>query len=229
VQQEALIQAMAGVAEALRLPIELDETLEQITGGAVATIPGIDHASISVTTESGQIRTLAPTDPVLSQTDDLQVILREGPCLNASMTAAFVQVDDLADDARWPLYGPNAASYFGLRSLLAFQFRAEPHARGALNLYAERPHQIDVETRQLGAMFARLTAIALGWVGDEQDMTAALVSRNLIGQAVGIVMERYRLDADRAFDFLVRTSRSGNAKVQDVAAALIAETIGKAE
>jgi len=229
VQQEELIQVMAGVAEALRVPGELDETLEQITGGAVETIPGVDHASISVTSKDGRIQTLAPTDLVVSEAEELQFVLREGPCLRASMTTPFVQVDDLASDPRWPLYGPNVASYFGIRSLLTFQFEAEPHARGALNLYAEQPHRFDGESRQLGAMFARWAAVSFGWTGDEQRMTAALVSRNTIGHAVGIVMERYRLDADRSFAFLVRTSRSSNTKLQDVATTLITETISKAE
>jgi hypothetical protein len=69
-----------------------------------------------------------------------------------------LQVDDLATDLRWPVYGPKAAATFGLGSQLAFQFRAEPHARGALNLYADQPHAIDLETRQLGKMFAGLVS-----------------------------------------------------------------------
>jgi hypothetical protein len=94
-----------------------------------------------------------------------------------------------------------------------------------LNLYSVLPHQIDADTRQLGAMFARLVAIALGWGRHDESLGEALVTRQQIGQAVGIVMERYRMDADRAFAFLVRASQTGNVKLRDVAAGIIADTV----
>jgi len=140
-----------------------------------------------------------------------------------------VQVDDLLADVRWPEYGPKAAMVFGLGSQLAFQFLAEPHARGALNLYANRPQAIDAETRQLGAMFANLAAVALGWSRLDESLHEALTTRETIGQAIGIVMERYHLDADRAFGFLVRTSQTSNVKVRDVARGIIADTVSKSE
>jgi hypothetical protein len=71
---------------------------------------------------------------------------------------------------------------------------AEPHARGGLNLYSNQPHQIDGERGKLGAMFARLAAVALGWGREDETLKAALDTRNLIVQAV---IERYRLDPDR--------------------------------
>ncbi|MDX6240250.1 MAG: hypothetical protein QOG10_5070 [Kribbellaceae bacterium] len=78
-------------------------------------------------------------------------------------------------------------------------------------------------------MFAGLVAIALGWGRHDATMNQALATRNMIGQAVGIVMERYRLDPDRAFAFLVRTSHNGNVRLREIAAALVADTIRQAE
>jgi hypothetical protein len=229
VEQKELIAVVSEVAASLRLPMDLDEALERITGSAVDTIPGIDHASLSVTTKAGKIQTLAPTDPVATRADQLQYDLREGPCYEAVDGAPVLEVDDLASDLRWPAYGPKAAAAFGLGSQVAFQFLAEPHGRGALNLYANQPHAIDGETRQLGEMFAELAAVALGWSRQDQTLQEALSTRELIGQAIGIVMERYRLDADRAFAFLVRTSQAGNVKLRDVATGIIADAAGKAD
>jgi hypothetical protein len=229
VEQQELIAVVSEVAASLRLPLDLDEALERITRSAVDTIPGIDHASLSVTTKAGQIQTLAPTDVVATGADQLQYDLREGPCYEAVDGAPVLEVDDLASDLRWPDYGPKAAATFGLGAQIAFQFRAEPHARGALNLYASQPHAIDVETRQLGEMYAHLAAVALGWSRHDQTLHQALSTRELIGQAIGIVMERYRLDAERAFAFLARTSQAGNVKLRDVAAGIIADAAGKAE
>jgi ANTAR domain/GAF domain len=221
---QQLIDVVNEVAGSLQLPMDLDSTLLRITNCAADTVPGIDHASISVTSKNGRIQTIAPTDPIATQADELQYGLREGPCYQAALTDPVVQVDDLASDPRWPEYGPKAAQSFGIGSQLAFQFRAEPFARGALNLYSTQPHQIDATTRELGAMFARMAALALGWGRHDESLNQALTTREQIGQAMGILMERYQLDPDRAFGFLVRVSQSSNVKLRDVAAGIIADS-----
>jgi AmiR/NasT family two-component response regulator len=101
--------------------------------------------------------------------------------------------------------------------------------RGGFNLYSNQPHQITMETRQLASLFANMAAVALGWTRQEESLNQALVTRNLVGQAVGIVVERYRLDSERAFSFLVRTSQTTNTKLRDVAAGIVADANSKAE
>ena len=220
---------MNEVAAALQFPMTLDASLESITFGAADTVPGIDYASISVTTSTGRIQTLAPTDPVAVEADELQYELRQGPCLEAVLEQPVVQVDELSRDLRWPDYGPRAAAMLGIGSQLAYQFRADPHIRGALNLYATKPHQIDADTREVGALFARLAAAALGWAREDETLHQALEARQLVGQAVGVLMERYRLDPDRAFSFLVRTSQNGNVKLREVAAGIVEDATLKAQ
>jgi GAF domain-containing protein len=224
-----LLAVMDEVAASLRFPIDLEDTLLRITAGAAEAVPGIDHASISITGKDGRIETLAPTDTLAIRADELQYELGEGPCLDAVFDASVVEVDELEGDLRWPTYGPRAAKELGVGSQLAFQFHAEPHVRGGFNLYSNEPHQLTAETRQVAVLFANLAAVALGWSRQEETLTEALTTRNLIGQAVGIVMERYRLDPDRAFGFLVRTSQTGNIKLHDVAAGIVSDTISRAE
>jgi hypothetical protein len=213
-------EVMSEVAAALQSPMDLDETLQLITRSAADTIPGIVEASISITTKDRLIQTLAPTGPLVTRADHLQYELGEGPCLDAALDDPIVAVNDLAADPRWPDFGPKAAA-LGFGSQVAFQFRAEPHVRGALNLYALEPNSIDQDSVQLGSMFAGQIAVAMGWARQDQTMTEALATRNVIGQAVGIVMERYQLDSDRAFAFLVRLSQTRNTKLRTVATALV--------
>jgi hypothetical protein len=224
-----LVAVMDRVAVSLRFPIFVDETLVQITRGAVRAVPGIDWASLSVTSRDGKIQTLAPTDELAVAADELQYELGEGPCLAAVLTEPVVQVDDIRTDLRWPVYGPRAATDFGIGSQLAFQFRAEPHARGGLNLYSSHPYALTIETRQIGVLFANLAAVAMGWSRQTESLTEALGSRTTIGQATGVLMERYRLDPDRAFAFMVRTSQTANLKLRDVAAGIVADATNKAE
>jgi hypothetical protein len=215
-----IAEAMAEVAAALKAPMNLESTLELITRSAADTIPGIVEASISITTKSGEIQTLAPTGPTVIRADHLQYELGEGPCLDAAVEEPIVAVNDLASDPRWPDFGPKAAA-LGFGSQVAFQFRALPHVRGALNLYAREPNEIDRDSIYLGSMFAAQIAVAMGWARQEQTMSDALATRNVIGQAVGIVMERYKLDTDRAFAFLTRLSQTSNTKLNAIATALV--------
>jgi hypothetical protein len=224
---DELAAVMTAAAATLAGPLDLDTTLEQLLASALDTIPGISQASLSVTTRDGQIETLAPTDERVVLADQLQYKLRQGPCLEAALSEPMVEADDLAADARWPDYGPAAAG-LGFGAQIAFQFRAEPHARGALNLYADKPNSLDGETRALGAMFAGLVAIAMGWARHEETMNQALATRNVIGQAVGIVMERYKITPERAFAFLVRSSQDSNTKLKTVADRIVAELIAEA-
>jgi hypothetical protein len=223
-----LIDVMAQVAESLRFPADVQDALEAITVGAVEAVPGIEHASVSITSKDGRIQTLAPTDILAVHADELQYELREGPCLDAVLDKPIVQVDDIRTDLRWPAYGPRAAKQLGIGSQLAFQFQAEPHARGGLNFYAGHPYAITAETRQIGVLFANLAAVALGWTRQSETLTEALGARTTIGQATGVLMERYRLDPDRAFGFMVRTSQTANVKLRVVAADIVDDAISKA-
>jgi hypothetical protein len=224
-----LVDVMAQVAESLRFPADVQEALEAITAGAVDAVPGIEHASISITCKNGKIQTLAPTDVLAVHADELQYELGEGPCLAAVLEQPVVQVDDIRTDLRWPAYGPRAAQELGIGSQLAFQFRAEPHARGGLNLYSGHPYALTTETRQVGVLFANLAAVAMGWTRQTQTLTEALGTRTTIGQATGVLMERYRLDPDRALAFMVRTSQTANVKLRDVAAGIVDDAIIRAE
>jgi hypothetical protein len=219
-----LIAVVTDLATSLQPPIRLDEILPRITEFSVATIPGIDHASISIGFKVGSIHTLAPTSAIAVRADQLQYDLRQGPCVDTALDGPVVQVDELATDLRWPTYARQAASTLGLGSQLANRFRVAPHARGTLNLYADRPYMIDLDTRQLAAMFAQLVGVAIAWARQDESMTQAVRSHSTIGQAIGIVMERYHLDPDHAFGYIVRISQRSNTKARTIAEQIITAT-----
>ena len=216
--------AMAKVVATMHAPVDMPATLQAITSATVDTLATVDYVSISLTRDDGQIVTLAPTAPLAADADALQYQLGEGPCLEAALEEPVVLSENLASDTRWPSYGP-AAARAGLGSQVAFQFLAQHgHVRGALNLYSEQAGALDAPTMQIGALFATQVAITLGWVRHEEDVQAALFTREQIGMAIGILMERYTLSREGAFNFLVRTSQTGNVKLRDVAAAIIDDT-----
>jgi GAF domain-containing protein len=214
-----LATVMVQVAKTMGEASSLDETLLSITRSACETIPGVDFASISARYRDGHLVTLAPTAEVISRADSLQYEFGEGPCYEAATQERTVDSDDLASDARWPRYGP-AAVALGLKAQLALELHDGPESTGALNLYsAERG--ILTGQRDLAELFAVYAAMAMGHVRTVDGLVKALATRKLIGAAIGITMERYQIDEEHAFKFLVRVSQTSNVKLRDVADQLV--------
>ena len=114
-----------------------------------------------------------------------------------------------------------AAADIGIRSMACFFLYIDGDDFGALNLHSTRPHAFPTEARQLGELFAAHAATAFGAIREKQQLRAALSSRDIIGQAKGMIMERYKLDATEAFALLARLSQDTNTKLVDVAAQIV--------
>jgi GAF domain-containing protein len=198
---------------------DVEATLQAITAAAVSTVPGADECSISYVIRRREVEPRASTGELPRFLDTLQQELGQGPCLHAIWENRVVRVDDVATDDRWPAFTARAAEQ-GIRSMLCFQLFVAGDQLGAMNLYSRRPHAFDGESLETGKMFAGHAAVALAGAEHEEQLRAGMTSRDLIGQAKGILMERFRLTAHQAFDVLSRTSQELNRKLVDVAAEL---------
>ncbi|MGI8888858.1 MAG: GAF and ANTAR domain-containing protein [Nocardioidaceae bacterium] len=213
-----LVELMATVAKALRTAPEDDDTLRRITETAVSTIPGVDYASISITGSDG-IRTLAPTATVVVRADELQYELDEGPCVDAIKFEQTMRSEDVAADDQWPKYGPETAA-LGIRGQMAVQICDTKDSHAALNLYSRAVGAFD-NSQHIAELFATHAAVAMGFVRSVETLKEALKTRNMVGQAIGVTMQRYGLDEENAFAFLVRVSQQGNLKLRFVAQEII--------
>jgi GAF domain-containing protein len=216
----------AAVTEAAKLmhaPSTVDDTLDAIVRATLQTVPGFDHVGVSITHGDGTIETLAGTDRLVWDLDTLQYELAEGPCYDSIRGAGVTIVEHARHDQRWPRYMPQAARR-GLRAQLAIGLYSEDHTLGGLNLYSTSSDTIDPDAVLIAELFASHAAIALGRSRQETQLTEAMASRKVIGQAIGILMERYQLDEDRAFQFLIRTSQTSNVKLRRVAEELVTTT-----
>ncbi|WP_232807111.1 GAF and ANTAR domain-containing protein [Geodermatophilus chilensis] len=146
----------------------------------------------------------------------MQERLQEGPCLDAVWEEETVRVEDMRTETRWPRFAAGAVE-LGALSSLSFQLFVEGDGLGALNLYAREPHAFGEESEDVGLVLAAHAAVALAGAQQEQNLRRAVGNRDLIGQAKGILMERYRLTADQAFQVLARVSQQTNRKLVDVA------------
>jgi GAF domain-containing protein len=127
-----------------------------------------------------------------------------------------LQIDDLSAETRWPAWTTQAEA-LGAGSLLACQLATPRDVLGALNLYSTEPHAFDSTAALLLPVLAAQVGIALARVRHETNLRAAIESRQLIGQAVGILMERHRLSPTAAFDLLVKASQASQLKLREIA------------
>ena len=217
---------LADAARALARTGTVQETLQRIVDLSLEIIRDADCAGLMLLSDS-RVTTPAATDLRASDLDALQARLWEGPCMDAVRGQESVDAEDLAGEDRWPQFAAKAVER-GMRSLLACRLSLDDEPLGALNLYSRRPSAFAEADRETAALFAVHTSVALAAAETHADdltralhLQEALDSRDLIGQAKGILMERQHIDADTAFDILRRASQRSNVKLHDVAALIV--------
>lgn len=195
-------------------------TLDRVVALAVETIESCDYCSISVRTGT-QVETPATTAELGQQADELQYRLGEGPCLEAIWTSDACLIDDLMAETRWPQWARLVAES-GVRSVLSVRIQGPAgDALASLNLYARQPRAFDDTDLALATIFARHAGVAIYGARQHNHLTAAIQSRQLIGAAQGILMQRFGLDLDQSFELLRRYSQTYNVKLRQLAENLV--------
>jgi hypothetical protein len=215
-----MLNASRRLSEALE-PGDLDATLGSITRAAVEVVPDVAFASITVKHSDGTLSTSAPTDPAILALDAAQYKFQEGPCYEAATETVHVTSPYLADDDRFPRYGPIAVAA-GIRAQAGIRLFDGPDSNGALNLYSLQPGSFE-DLEVLRQLFLHHSTVALAYARQVTQLQEAVRTRQLIGQAVGVTMERFGLDDARAFAFLTRLSQDSNIKLRVIAERLLDE------
>jgi GAF domain-containing protein len=215
-----LVASLAQATREISASGHLPAVLETIVQAVQRSLPGVDHAGISVTHKDGRVETLAATDPFVTALDELQYELAEGPCLTAIFDSTVVTINDARHEQRWPRFIPRAVE-LGLRSQIGLRLYVDGHTLGGLNLYSTAADTINPEVLATAELFAAHAALALGKAQREDNLYSALSTRKVIGQAIGLIMERYELEEEKAFQYLARVSQHSNHRLRDVAAELV--------
>jgi hypothetical protein len=220
-----LIVNFTRTAQALLLAGGVEATLRAVVDLAIVTIEGCDFAGIFAL-QGESVSSAVYTDPLVVEVDALQLRSGRGPCLDAIAQGTVIYAEDLAVDARWGEFGADAAA-MGVRSTLAL-YLSSNGTLGALNLYARYPSAFGAVDRAKGLVLAGLAGLAMFLAQSHEkdarrteDLHHALASRELIGQAQGILMERERITGEQAFDILRQASQHLNVKLREVAQDLV--------
>ncbi len=211
---------MAQLARGFYHPTDLDETLRGVTAAAVELVEGADCADILIVTGRKQFRSLAATCELAEHLDDIQEQFGEGPCLDASAKCLVVRSDDLRKETRWPRFA-KAAVEANVLSTLSFQLYLDQESMGALNMFSSEADAFDPLAEATAEVLAAHAAMAMSAARSQGQFASALATRDIIGQAKGMIMERFGIDAIAAFELLRRLSQDSNVPLADVAQGIV--------
>ena len=195
------------------------ETVDLVVQSVVKAVD-CDYAGVMLIHGGKQVETAAATDPVVAELHAAQIECGEGPSLDVVAERATVVVEDTLEDERWPHWSGKVAA-LGIRSVLTAPLSTGNTDVGTLNLFHAEPRAFDADDRAVASIFARHAAVALANARQAENLWLAIDARKLVGQAQGILMERFDLSPDQAFAVLLRYSQDKNIKLRDVADLLV--------
>ena len=187
---------------------------------AVELVPGCTDGSISVVLGRKTVSSQAASSELPAVVDAIQMSTGQGPCLDAAYLHETVRVVDMATETRWPLFAARALEA-GAAGMLACQLYVEGDNLGALNLFSRTAGGLDEESEHVALMFAAHAAVAYAASQEREGSARAVATRQLIGRAEGILMERHKVTSEQAFAMLVRVSQHRNTKLRDIAERLV--------
>lgn len=219
-----LAALFASLARRLSREPTKEQTLQQVVDLAAVVVPGGDHAGVTVQRRGKRLESPAYTDPLVQELDRAQVEENQGPSLDSGSEEPILVVPDMATEQRWPRFSARARR-MGIRSMLTCQLRSERGTLGALNLYAESAEAFDDFSVQSAAIYSAHAALAMSHAAVVDSLTTAMESRQVIGEATGLLMERYEVTSPQAFQMLVQASQHLNVKLRKVSEMVVEKRV----
>ena len=216
-----LRRTMSELTQHFSQPVDITTALYRVTTAAVELIDGVDFADVLLVSDPEHFKSVAATSQIAIDLDSAQQHFQEGPCLEAAIGDDVAVSNDLREDIRWPRFAKSAVAA-GVHSMLSFRLYTHNSRAGALNLFGCNADVFTADDETVGAMLATQAAIALIAEDKQLQFRSALASRDIIGQAKGMIMERFSIDAVHAFELLKKLSQQSNIRILEIASDLVA-------
>ena len=201
--------------------LTVDGLLLAVTRRAVDILPDVHHAGVTLVEGGGPPRFTAATEPIAGRLGELQAAHGEGPSLEVIAEHHTIKVKDYGSEARWPHFVKDLLEHSPVRSSLSVELYTEESALGVLTLYSQHTEAFTERLEDLALALGAHAAIALSDARRSDQFHHGLASRDIIGQAKGMIMERYHIGAAKAFGLLTRLSQEANTPLADVARRLV--------
>jgi GAF domain-containing protein len=226
VSAEGLRQALDQLADLRTTPVTVEEALDRVVEAADALF-GVDGTTLMLVDRDQVLRNLAASDLRATLLEELQAEHGEGPCVDAFDDKQPVSADDLAREARWPAFAPDAARRH-LLAVLASPIPYSEQAVGVVAVFAAEPHPWTEAEREAIVAFTDLVALLIlnAMEATERgrlaaELQVALDSRVVIEQAKGVLVGRHGLTTRQAFERLRRQARDQRRPLSEVARAVV--------
>ncbi len=227
-QPARAVEALEQLGRLSLRELSMESLLQTVADLSKTVMPGNPEASVTLLVED-RPTTAVWTDQLAVDLDERQFERDHGPCLHAARTGELTEVVDARTDTRWRDYLERAVERGALSSLsIPLAVDEDEQLTGALNIYARQAGAFDEDSRAVATRFGPYASVAAGNLRAYQsardladNLQRALESRAVIDQAKGVLIERYKLTPDQAFQLLVRSSMQLNRKVRDVAEHLV--------
>jgi transcriptional regulator with GAF, ATPase, and Fis domain len=216
----------AGAAVFGRLAMELhavggvEETVEAVVQFALHALHCC-FAGVLLIGRDRRPEVLAHTDPRVAALYRLQIEIDDGPLITAIREENVVLVPDVDTQTTWSQEWAEQVRAAGIRSAVHLPLQVGGRTAAILSLYSDVPDAFSADDLAVAHILARHASVAIATARQQASLAQAIDARKLVGQAMGILMERYDLDSDRAFEVLKRYSQQSNRKLRDVAQELI--------
>ena len=214
-----LAQTFGEIARILISEDNVQATLQRIVSLAVQTIDSCEHAGISEV-DGKKVTSPASSDEVPAIVDKIQSETGEGPCVDAIREHEVFQTGRLSEEHRWPKFTPRAVAESGIESILSLRLFVDK-TMGALNLYSTQPDAFDDHDVAVGTVFAAHAAVAWSTSQKIANLEAGMISRQVIGQATGLLMARQSMSESEALSALKRASQRLNIRLREVAERIV--------
>ena len=232
-EEEDLRESLEGLSRLASDRLPLEDLLTQVATYAVQAIPGADGAGLTLL-EEDRADTIVATAPFVTEVDDIQYGMNQGPCISAAREVQTVMSGSLGGDSRWPRFGGRVAR-LGVHSVVSLPLITPDGVVGAMNVYAHNKNVFDDRAAELGQIFAAPAAIAVHNAHVlaqtrrlANQLQSALEIRGVIDRAVGIVMSRSGITEHEALDRLRSLSQQEHRKLAEVARQIVDEAVARA-
>jgi GAF domain-containing protein len=233
-EDEDLRESLEGLARLTTNRLPLEDLLTRVAKYAVQAIPGADGAGLTLL-EEDRSDTIVATASFVTEIDDVQYGMGQGPCISAARDARTVTSGSLGADSRWPRFGGTIAR-LGVHSVVSLPLITPDGVVGAMNVYAHAKNAFDDRSVDLGEIFAAPAAIAVQnaqVLARTQRLVAqlrsALETRGVIDRAIGIMMSRSGGTEQEALERLRALSQQEHHKLAVVAGQIVDEAVRRAE
>lgn len=217
---DVLAVALSDLAHELQQQHDLQSTFDTVLRAVVRTVPGAQHATVCHVRGRHGVETQATTSDLAMAVDQAQYETDEGPCLDTLYQARTVRISDMRSETRWPRFSRRATA-LGVHSMLSVQLFVLDEDLGALNISSTEVGAFTDESEHVALLIASHASVAIDGAQRERQLRTAMDTRDVIGKAIGILMERHGLAAETAFDALTRLSQHTNRKLSDIATTLV--------